>query len=507
MATAKDILAIAAGEVGVKESPAGSNRVKYNTDYYGRAVSGNAYPWCCVFVWWVFHRAGASALFGDKTASCTNLWWQCKNRGLVVDVKDMAPGDVVFYNWKLGPKAASANHVGIVEKVHADGTFTAIEGNTSMTSDGNGGQVMRRRRSKKVVCAVARPRYKKEDEIMGTNLCWAVLPKKDIKAIRIVLGNGKRAAEIKAETGCDSVINGGLYDMSTGVPLCHLKSDGEVWATDPWGYIGYGWVAGGDIQEVAIPEEGAQLDSYIACCQLLGRHMGEESKPHYPDEMGGKRGRTAMALTADSLILYCSRDGSAYTMTPEALQAKLRGMGATSAVMLDGGGSSQCDFGSLGAVTSYDDRRVHHYICIWTDKDILGRYEVVTKTSPLTIRKRNSTVSGKVGSYAKGAVVDVLAVKNGWARTVKGWCSMQFLKKVSGPKPAPTPEPVPEPTVPETPPTVYNTVAECPQWAQKAVRWAVDSKYIQGDEHGQLGLDATKLWALQVMYNIVGRDK
>ncbi len=441
MATVKDILAIAAGEVGVKESPAGSNRVKYNTAYYGRAVSGNTYPWCCVFVWWVFHEAGASDLFGDKTASCTNLWWQCKNRGLVVDVKDMAPGDLVFYNWKLGPKATSANHVGIVEKVHADGSFTAIEGNTSTANDGDGGQVMRRKRSKKVVCAVARPRY---DEDKNMNICTVKIPKKDIKAIRIVLGNGKSAATIKAETGCDYVINGGLYDMSTDKPLCHLKSDGEVWATDPWGYIGYGWVAG-DIREMAIPEETTGADHYIACCQLLGRYMSENSKPHYTAEMGGMRGRTAMALTADSLILYCSRDGSAYAMTPEVLAAKLHGMGATSAVMLDGGGSSQCDFGRFGAVES--ERRVHHYICVWTSKDILGRYEVVTEVDPLTIRGSDTTLSGKVGSYPKGAVVDGLAQKDNWVRTVKGWCSMTFLRKVSGPEPFP--EPTPAPTVPE----------------------------------------------------------
>ncbi len=471
MATVKDILTIAAGEVGVKESPAGSNRVKYNTVYYGRAVSGNAYPWCCVFVWWVFHKAGASSLFGSKTASCTNLWWQCKNRGLVVDVKDMAPGDLVFYNWKLGPRATSANHVGIIEKVHADGTVTVIEGNTSTTSDGDGGQVMRRRRSKKVVCAVARPRYE-EDKDMGKNICTATIPKKDIKAIRIVLGNGKSAAEIRAETGCDYVINGGLYD-ATG-PVCHLKSDGEVLAKDPWGYIGYGWGDGWDIHETAVPEEGAQVDSYIACCQLLGRHMVAGEKPQYPAAMGDKRGRTAMALTADSLILYCAKDGSEYAQTPEELQLEMQWRGATSAVMLDGGDSSQCDFGANGAVTAA--RRVHNYICVWTDKDILGRYEVVTKKDPLTIRKRNSTVSGKVGSYAKGAVVDVLAVKDGWARTVKGWCSMQYLKKVSGPKPAPVPETVPEPT-PAPAPTVPEAADE---WAKNEWVKAWDKGVMDG---------------------------
>ena len=65
MATANDILKIARKEIGVKEKPAGSNNVKYNTAYYGHKVSGSNYSWCCVFVWWVFKRAKASKLFYD----------------------------------------------------------------------------------------------------------------------------------------------------------------------------------------------------------------------------------------------------------------------------------------------------------------------------------------------------------------------------------------------------------------------------------------------------------
>lgn len=46
------LIQIAAGQVGVKESPANSNNVKYNTWFYGKTVSGSAYPWCAVFVCW-----------------------------------------------------------------------------------------------------------------------------------------------------------------------------------------------------------------------------------------------------------------------------------------------------------------------------------------------------------------------------------------------------------------------------------------------------------------------
>lgn len=52
--TAARLLAIAAAQVGVKERPTGSNNVKYNTWFYGHAVSGDAYPWCCAFVAWCF---------------------------------------------------------------------------------------------------------------------------------------------------------------------------------------------------------------------------------------------------------------------------------------------------------------------------------------------------------------------------------------------------------------------------------------------------------------------
>ena len=60
---AEKVLALARAQIGVTEQPAGSNRVKYNTAYYGREVSGAGYPWCCTFVWWLFRQAGAEKLF------------------------------------------------------------------------------------------------------------------------------------------------------------------------------------------------------------------------------------------------------------------------------------------------------------------------------------------------------------------------------------------------------------------------------------------------------------
>lgn len=151
--TANDVLRIARAEVGVKESPMNSNKVKYNTWYYGKAVSGGAYPWCMAFVQWVFHKAGIE--LGLKTASCTALEDYARKKGFLVK-KNFQPGDIVFYQFD---KDASADHTGIVESVTST-TITCIEGNTSMNgSQSNGGQVCRKTRKLSLVRSAYRPNY------------------------------------------------------------------------------------------------------------------------------------------------------------------------------------------------------------------------------------------------------------------------------------------------------------------------------------------------------------
>lgn len=158
MATVEKVLSIIRTELGVKESPANSNKVKYNTWFYGRAVSGAAYPWCMAFVQWVFAQAGAKLPY--LTASCSALLnWYRENRPASV-VKTPLPGDIIIYNF---------GHTGIVESV-GKGTITAIEGNTSPGTAGsqsNGGMVCRRTRNTSTVTAYIRPDYDKKEEKYG----------------------------------------------------------------------------------------------------------------------------------------------------------------------------------------------------------------------------------------------------------------------------------------------------------------------------------------------------
>lgn len=126
---ASAIVNLARTQIGTKESPMGSNNVKYNTSYYGRAVSGSAYPWCCAFIWWIFKEAGMSSLFygGQKTAYCPTAVNWFKNKGQWV-TKDYRAGDIVFFDYNGD---GLADHVGIVESVESSNRLITIEGNYS----------------------------------------------------------------------------------------------------------------------------------------------------------------------------------------------------------------------------------------------------------------------------------------------------------------------------------------------------------------------------------------
>ncbi len=162
----RDVLKIAAGELGTTERPANSNNVKYNTWYYGREVRDTAttkYPWCMAFVQWCFDQAGRRLPY--ITASCSSLlgWYRKNQPERVVSVPRR--GDIIIYNF---------GHTGIVESV-AGSTITAIEGNTSAGEAGsqsNGGGVFRRKRSKTLVTAYIRPfdDLDKEDIMTGKEI-------------------------------------------------------------------------------------------------------------------------------------------------------------------------------------------------------------------------------------------------------------------------------------------------------------------------------------------------
>lgn len=147
---AKQIIERAKNELGTMESPPNSNNVKYNTWYYGHPVNGASYPWCATFISWVFKPEQGIC---KKTASCLEMLEWFEKRGQIV--KTPQPGDIVFF--KYSTNSRRTNHVGLVVSVNGS-VINTIEGNTSTTSQDNGGKVMQRNRYSNIV-AYARPKY------------------------------------------------------------------------------------------------------------------------------------------------------------------------------------------------------------------------------------------------------------------------------------------------------------------------------------------------------------
>lgn len=145
MATASQLIRLAASQIGVKEEPAGSNRVKY-WDYYKEKTgcNWNGGAWCAAFVTWCMSKVGAWSFTKDegRFRYCPDLVNWAKNKGQWVDrSKGAKIGDIILFG-----NGKRACHVGIVEKVIDANTVQTIEGNTSLTSNDNGGSVMRRTR-------------------------------------------------------------------------------------------------------------------------------------------------------------------------------------------------------------------------------------------------------------------------------------------------------------------------------------------------------------------------
>ena len=162
------VIEIATLELGIPENPPGSNCVKYNDAYYGKQVSGSAYPWCVCFLWWCFWKAGESSAFfgGAKTASCGKLLRFYKENYQNVPVQDVAVGDLAFYNFS---GSISPEHCGLITHVERSGGsilyVKSIEGNTTVTggSEDNGGVVAEKVRYTRNIVGVARPKYKPEE--------------------------------------------------------------------------------------------------------------------------------------------------------------------------------------------------------------------------------------------------------------------------------------------------------------------------------------------------------
>lgn len=184
------VIEIARGELGVCESPPGSNRVKYWTEWWPE-MQGQ--PWCVGLQGWVFDKSGERMAFfgGGKTASCGMLLRWYREQGLTVPVSEVQVGDIVILNSHGGK---DTEHCGLVVDVGwtspgSDGWIWTIEGNTTPGMEGsqdNGGSVALKTRLRSQIVGVCRPQYKPEEPVTVDDITghWAE------RAIRRAISRG-----------------------------------------------------------------------------------------------------------------------------------------------------------------------------------------------------------------------------------------------------------------------------------------------------------------------------
>lgn len=188
MANVNDLLDIARADLGYKESPANSNRTKYG-EWYGL----NGQPWCMMAVQYWLNKAGLTPPI--KTASCGAFLTAARKAGEAV-YGEFRPGDVVIYDFD---RNGTTDHCGIVESVNG-ATITAIEGNTAVGNDSDGGEVMRRTRKLSQIVGAYRPTFDKEVKEVRYNTVkecpvWAQETVRKLIRNGCLSGNGKKDAQ------------------------------------------------------------------------------------------------------------------------------------------------------------------------------------------------------------------------------------------------------------------------------------------------------------------------
>ena len=117
-ASGSEIVRIAESQLGYTESPPGSNCTRY----------GPCLEWCSLFVAWVWERAGVPLRGGTSPYAYSGSiyeWVKAHGGRVLPPSATPSPGDAVFF----GSGPVDSAHVGIVERVFANGEIVTIDGN------------------------------------------------------------------------------------------------------------------------------------------------------------------------------------------------------------------------------------------------------------------------------------------------------------------------------------------------------------------------------------------
>lgn len=159
---------------------------------------------------------------------------------------------------------------------------------------------------------------------------------------------------------------------------------------------------------------------YVGAYPVLVRNGVKEVS--VPAGTEGSRGRTAIGVGNGQLHIALIPDGG-YDVTMSMLRNSFLNVGATDAINLDGGGSTQY-YAPNG--NFFSGRAVRGFIGIWLKKPV-APVRTVKVNSYLRVRQSPSLVAKVVGKLYNGNKVTVLETKGGWSRISTGWVYSSYL--------------------------------------------------------------------------------
>lgn len=250
------------------------------------------------------------------------------------------------------------------------------------------------------------------------------IPIADIEYIGYFEGKNKTEkvksayARLKKERGRapDFLFNAELFDFDTRAAASDVVAKGKAHRLTQ----SYGIAFKDNKTPIFSYMNNVGAQDYVGAYPVLVRAGKKET--FVPAGIGGSRGRTAIGVGGNEFHIALVPDGS-HDFTLDALRNKMIQAGATDAINLDGGGSTQF-YAPLG--NFFSTRYVRGFIGVWVRGADIRRVKVRTS---LNVRKTPSIFGAKVGKLYNGDVVTVLEEKNGWCRISIGWVSKTYLIK------------------------------------------------------------------------------
>lgn len=160
------------------------------------------------------------------------------------------------------------------------------------------------------------------------------IPINRIAKIKIFVNTGhKTMAQIKRDIRCDYMINGGLFNMHTFQPVNVLVSDGKTLACNG-GKLGFSFL---DETCALSYDNNVKYPEHVSGYPCLINN-GKKAFSVTPAGLEGQRGRSAIGLTKDSLILRAVEDVPGNDdLTLDELYCDMLKRGCIHAINLDGG--------------------------------------------------------------------------------------------------------------------------------------------------------------------------